>query len=250
MGLLNRQRGFTMAEVLVALLVSAIVLGAIFVAFSSQHKSYLVQDDTAEMQQSLRATMDFMVREIQMAGFDPEQTGNFGFQNLAGIGDPDYGRYTGEDGISFIADIDMNGLLEDSSTEQVAYGLDLREIDGAKLVDLGEDRDFVLRKFHIDPVTGSASWQPLTDNIEALEFFYTLANGTTTLNPTAAQLSLIRTVQLTILARSPQADASHMDRKIYTSPGGVDWGPYNDDLRRRLLSRTILCRNMGLPVQL
>ena len=236
MGLLNRQRGFTMAEVLVALLVSAIVLGAIFVAFSSQHKSYLVQDDTAEMQQSLRATMDFMVREIQMAGFDPEQTGNFGF-----VAEGSEGRATGGAGIYFTADINMDGFVAADRLEQVAYRL----------------QGGVLQKHDpADPDPADPDpWKDMADNIEEIEFFYTLADGTTTANPPAAQLPLVRRVQLTILARSPQVDLAYTDQNTYTSPGGLAWGPYDDDdvdlrRRRRLLTRTILCRNMGLPAQL
>ncbi len=31
-----------------------------------------------------------------------------------------------------------------------------------------------------------------------------------------------------------------------TLPSGANWGPYNDDFRRRLLSTTVKCRNIGL----
>jgi type IV pilus assembly protein PilW len=227
--MLRRQDGFTMAEVLVALLVSAIVLGAIFTAFSSQHKSYLVQDDTAEMQQSLRATMEFVVREIQMAGFDPEQTGNFGF-----VGAGSDGRATDDANIYFTADIDMDGLVADDRLEQVAYRLQAG----------------VLQKHDpADPVDPEP-WKDLADNIEAIEFFYTLADGATTLNPTAAQLPLVRRVQFTLLARSPQADPAFTDTEAYARPSGLAWGPYNDNWRRRLLTRTVLCRNMGLPAEI
>ncbi len=65
----SKSKGFTLIELLIAMAISGIVAGAIFTAFKSQQKSYLIQDQVAEMQQNLRAAMDIIARDVRMAGF-------------------------------------------------------------------------------------------------------------------------------------------------------------------------------------
>ena len=72
--------GFTLIEILVALALTGIVLGAIYAAYQSQHKTYITQESVAEMQQNLRAAMYLMVREIRMAGYDPRGTAGAGIE--------------------------------------------------------------------------------------------------------------------------------------------------------------------------
>ena len=67
-------QGFTMVELLVAMVVGLLALGAIYSTFLNQHKSYVVQEETSAMNQKLRIAMFYMQREIRMAGCDP--TGN------------------------------------------------------------------------------------------------------------------------------------------------------------------------------
>ena len=78
MSLRLSDQGFTMVELLVAMVVSLLALAAIYSTFLSQHRSYQVQNETADMQQNIRTAMYFMQREIRMAGSDPFNTGNFG----------------------------------------------------------------------------------------------------------------------------------------------------------------------------
>ncbi|MBI2877302.1 MAG: prepilin-type N-terminal cleavage/methylation domain-containing protein [Candidatus Tectomicrobia bacterium] len=63
------QAGFTMIELLIALVLASLVIGAAFNVFISQEKVYAVQDQVLELEQNLRAGMDLLVREIRMAGF-------------------------------------------------------------------------------------------------------------------------------------------------------------------------------------
>jgi type IV pilus assembly protein PilW len=86
----------------------------------------------------------------------------------------------------------------------------------------------------------------LIENIEELEFYYTLEDGTQTTTPTAAQFEKIRTVQINILVRADQPDEEFTYNYTYTTDAGTNWGPYNDNLRRRLLTTTVQFRNLGL----
>ena len=64
-------QGFTMIELMVAMVVSLLAMAAIYSTFLAQHRSYQVQEETAEMQQNIRTAMYYMQREIRMAGNDP-----------------------------------------------------------------------------------------------------------------------------------------------------------------------------------
>jgi len=63
-------KGFSLVELLLAMLVGSLAIWSIYTAFQAQHRNYLAQDQVVRMQQNLRAAMDIMSREIRMAGFD------------------------------------------------------------------------------------------------------------------------------------------------------------------------------------
>ncbi|MFQ5509266.1 MAG: prepilin-type N-terminal cleavage/methylation domain-containing protein [Leptospirillia bacterium] len=69
MGPLNRQDGFTLIEMMVAIAISMIVVGGAFSAFTYQDKVLRSQGYVTEMQQNVRAVMDMMVGEVQMAAY-------------------------------------------------------------------------------------------------------------------------------------------------------------------------------------
>jgi len=64
-----KNQGFTIVELLVAMAIALVVLGAIFYTFKSQQDSYLVQSEVAAAQQNVRAAMHLISRDIQMAGY-------------------------------------------------------------------------------------------------------------------------------------------------------------------------------------
>ncbi|MEW5796258.1 MAG: prepilin-type N-terminal cleavage/methylation domain-containing protein [Candidatus Zixiibacteriota bacterium] len=61
-------RGFTLIEVLIALILTGLVTVAIMNTYVTQHENYIVQDDVTTMQQSSRASIDELTRQIRMAG--------------------------------------------------------------------------------------------------------------------------------------------------------------------------------------
>jgi prepilin-type N-terminal cleavage/methylation domain-containing protein len=64
-------QGFTIVELMVAMVVSLLAMAAIYSTFLAQHRSYQVQGEAADMQQNIRAAMYYMQREIRMAGSNP-----------------------------------------------------------------------------------------------------------------------------------------------------------------------------------
>jgi len=65
----SNQRGFTLIELMVALVLSFILIGAIYQAFVSQQKAYTIQDQVAEAQQNARMALNILLRDIRMAGY-------------------------------------------------------------------------------------------------------------------------------------------------------------------------------------
>lgn len=75
-------RGFTLAEILVALAISGIVLTTVAFLFQTQHGTYSDQNQVAEMQQNLRVAMYSMQRELRLIGLDPTNSGLFGITDI------------------------------------------------------------------------------------------------------------------------------------------------------------------------
>ena len=65
------QQGFSLIEFLVTILLSSIVMGAIYSVYRVQTRSMKVQENRMEAQQYARSVLDLMVREIRNAGFNP-----------------------------------------------------------------------------------------------------------------------------------------------------------------------------------
>jgi type IV pilus assembly protein PilW len=166
-----------------------------------------------------------MVREIRMAGYDPYVDSGAGI--TAAVGN----TLT----FTLVADNDSYDNDNDTITDEIG---ELKTIQ-YDLYDAYSDGDNDIgRKV-------GAKKRAAAENIEEIEFLYTLADGTDATAP--ANPSEIRSVQITILARAEHEDSKFSNSKTYyTTPLGVDWGPYNDGFRRRLLSTTVKCRNMGL----
>lgn len=66
---LASERGFTLLELLVAMVLGLIILASVLEAFTSQDKAYRVQDRITAMQQSVRAAADLVVEDVRMAGY-------------------------------------------------------------------------------------------------------------------------------------------------------------------------------------
>lgn len=66
---LKKNKGITLIELMIALMISSILIAAIYQVFISQQRSYTVQEQVVDMQQNVRVSISRMIREIRMAGF-------------------------------------------------------------------------------------------------------------------------------------------------------------------------------------
>jgi len=227
------RNGFTLIELMIAIAIFGIASAALYTSYQHQQNSYLIQEQVTDMQQNLRAGMFFLTQGIKMAGYDP--TGHAGAalhtENRAGVAE-----------FKFAVDENDNGAIENA--EKIRYALSR-----------DANRDGRADRFpcNLAREHGSGGLQPIAENVEAVEFFYYLADGTTTTNPSSP--AYIRSVDVSLLVRTQNTIKGHRDTALYfpaSNPGHVTgagkkvWGPFNDGYRRKLLITNVTCRNLGL----
>lgn len=80
------ERGLTLTELVVTLALFAMVMTGVVGIWAKSQEAYFVGSETAEVQQNVRAAIDFMVREIRATGRDVTVCAfDYG---VAGAGDP------------------------------------------------------------------------------------------------------------------------------------------------------------------
>lgn len=220
-------KGFTLIELLIAMAVGSIMMTLIVGAYWTQTRISRKQNMVIEMQQNMRLTMNFLKRDLMMAGFGLDNDDTF---ETADAGRLEFSYVADRDGI----DNDNDGMTDEGDeTETVFY----------ELYDAYSDGDSDLRRELRDGpgVVPNPRGQAIALDIEELEFFYTLADGTQTTAP--ANLEDIRAMGISFIARTAHETGS-TDNQTYTSFSGTVWGPYNDGFQRQIVTGMIQCRNM------
>ena len=182
----NKERGFTLVELLIAMTIGLIILTALSSTFLLQRDIYDDQEQIVEMVQTARAAMDMMSGEIRMAGYDPKGT----MQRS----DPTGAKFVGipYDANKLEIYADLNGDEDtDEPHEYIKYTM---------------DSDF---PFEIRRDTGGGR-QEFALNIQSFTFDYFDSNGNST--TTTAN---IRQIKITITARTSKPDRNYTPNSGY-----------------------------------
>ena len=224
--------GFTLVELMVAMVISTVVLGLIVASLFSQQKNHVTQDALVDMQQSLRAALEVMGSDLKMAGYDP--IGSAGAAFLVA------------DRAELQFQLDRNG---DGDFVDIVLGTDPGELIRYALTN-DADRDGVADGTACDlgRALDGGGLQVLAENIDALNFVYFDRNGTELPTPVADR-SLISSVQVTVVARSgrvvPALFIRHRDATVYHNRQGTTiLSAPNDDFRRFAIMHEFKCRNL------
>jgi type IV pilus assembly protein PilW len=220
------QNGFSLIEIMVAMAISSIIITAVYEIFYSQQRSYLDQDQVAEMQQNLRAGLYLMTKEIRSAGFDPTRTLNADagfvtdFKAPDSIFNPDINYAVDKNIIAFTIDDNGDGIIQSNDAEQIAYQLKNNALE----------RYSATRK----------QWEQVANNIDALDFVYLDQSGAITTNP-----ANIRAIEISLLVKTGKKDKTYKNTQVYQNKQGqnICLSCSNDNYRRRLLSTTVYVRN-------
>lgn len=64
-----KSRGFSLTELMVSVVIGLFVLGAVVTVLVSSRKNYTVQDSLARLQENARFAIEFLARDLRMAGY-------------------------------------------------------------------------------------------------------------------------------------------------------------------------------------
>ena len=181
------QGGFSLIELLVTILLSSIVMGAIYSVYRVQTRSMKVQENRMEAQEYVRSVLDLMVREIRNAGYKPVTVGTLLHPTPCDDGS-NKGIYTASaTRFDFRYDIDADGDCAEPD-ERITYDYDTANKNITRAVDGGAAQD-------------------LTDgNATNLDLRYFKQEGTELTLPVApADLPNIQRVLISITVQSTDA---------------------------------------------
>jgi type IV pilus assembly protein PilW len=227
--------GFTLLELLIAMVVGLVVLGAVYAVFTVQNTQLSNQESMTEMQQNARIAMEMMTREIGLAGYrDVSLT--LTDANCSGSGGA-LPRCTGTTpwGSGYCL-----GIMT-AAADAIKFTMDITNSAGANNTPDGtvcNANEFITYELYTSSgvqclgrkSSVTATRQQVVENVEALEFLYYNSAGTQLTQPVA--LDAIANVKITIRVKAAKADPS------YTHP------TYGDGYRRYELTSLAVPRNL------
>jgi prepilin-type N-terminal cleavage/methylation domain-containing protein len=266
---LKENKGITLIELLVALVITGILITAIYRTFIGQQKTYTVQEEVVDMQQNVRATINHMMTEIRMAGFGnvsmvlPVTIAGKTFNDVVNPNTPVAGSITilsAGRATTLIATPASNKVTVNSLTD--SQGNTLFDTGNKKYVSLGGVESYVITNIagNILTLSGPLTYShPVGTAVYGIRAVSFQVDGTRTLlrdentgaggqpladnienlqlvyfnangNP-PAQNADIRVIQVTLRARADTSDPE------YKADGGY---------RKRQIASSIHLKNMGL----
>ena len=205
--MLQKNDGLTLIELLIALAVSSFVMAGLYRTLIGQQKTYTVQEQVVDAQQNVRVAVDRMTREIRMAGYRKDLLATAGqistFTNIITPVNNANHIEKGDDQITVII-----------ADKAITYRLQWDDADPKKPVLVRSEN--------------GGGGEVLADNVENLQFKYTLNDGTVTDLPVLPES--VRMVTINVTARTNVKDPQLS----------------GDGYRRRELSSYTIVRNMEL----
>ncbi len=155
--MMHDQRGFTLIELMITVVIVGMVLVGINNTFQAQEQAYVVQDRVAEMNQNARVALEIMSRDIRNAAYDP--TKNDPTSSKFGTGSGAKIQTATATSVVFTQDQDGSGSV-DASREWLGYRYDSGDSE-------------------IEQCSGTASctWNPMVDDVQSLQFRYVYEDG-------------------------------------------------------------------------
>jgi type IV pilus assembly protein PilW len=240
------EKGFTLIELMIALVLFLIVIAGIYATFNFQQDAYMQTEARVNMVQEARAAQFFLARDIKMAGYDPNQHhARAGFREAK----------VAEAGFS----MDLDGKGDPSGVEIINFALTTA---GGAIVDDGICPDGTTCRLSREWCSNEANCgglQPIAEDVTAFELCYIIGNMRATTTPTNLERDLITSVIVSLLMKQPYRSNKYRNTNVYMPASGnalltpnfsgdrsEGWGPFNDSSHRKLLIFEVQTRNMTM----
>ncbi len=243
---LKSRSGFTLVELMVALFLTVLAVVAMYRSYVAIRIGMEIQEQQAEIHQTLRIGVQRMVRELRMATYDPEGNAEAGF-------------VIAEDTeIRFTCDLNDDGDVDDNDEDGAPNG-DLFADEDVTYSWTGTDGDPLVRSDNNGGTTTN-----IINNVSGLKFIY-LSDEDNDVPPdgepdllskplSAFQRTKIRNIEIILVTKATNSAPGYRNFKVYESTrdeddsGTVDTvftGP-GDNFRRGRLVALVKARNAGL----
>jgi len=196
----NKQKGFTLVEILVAMGLVALFMGGLMAMFVGFTRSYTKENVKADVQQVVRGGVEHMIPYIRLAGFHPLSLAEppVTITDSTDLGVPGVGfKEATSTKIRFTADLNMDGVIDvaggsgETNQERITYFL-----NGSTL----------FRRLYEN--TGyQGNDEPIVSNVTSFAFSYLDEDNNLIDSPVPGtntdRLALIRTVVIKMTVREP-----------------------------------------------
>ncbi len=188
------QKGTTLAEIMVAMVIGIIIVLGIYQFYYIENKSFVVQDRVADIQASVRSAFKILTDRMTEGGYDPTQANiNIGYR------------------FGFIPNVASTGLAAGGVIENISNAVVLwtQDDNGNGVVDQNEVRGFRFnnnRIFLVRLAGGNLTWMEFVGSptkpgdpgeVQSLQFTYQTNNGLVIADP-LTQFQNIRKVRVVV----------------------------------------------------
>lgn len=129
----NNEGGFTLVELMVSLAMTAFLIGAVYLTFGVQRQRFATEEQIIDIQQNGRAAMEFVTRELRMAGFWGCSTPGAFTNTLRGQTTEIISRMFPVEGLNNVATGNPDGAKEGTDIVFLSYG------DGERTISVNMD---------------------------------------------------------------------------------------------------------------
>jgi type IV pilus assembly protein PilW len=244
--------GFSMVELLVALVLTAIVGGIAVQSFLSTRQNHRFQVDSTELQSSARYAIEFLSRSLRMSGYRGDSPIEWALGSLSGSDSPLTGSNNdadtnnlvkdGTDTIAVVFEGSSDSFVKDCFGQSVAAG-----VSASNLFAVSVNNELACS------VDGGVSFTPIVDGVESMHVLYGVdsdddlsANRYVSANHVANFDEVVSVRLALLLLSSEDSLTATTDVTTYTLLDQTVYGAgnfANDRRVRRQVSTTLRLRN-------